>query len=217
MIKKNYPVFVAVVLGLGLQFSALAQTCTPVDAITTSTLNLTSQSKACVNAADLIFTYSKTNGSRTLSYGKTTSYGTNGGNIAGASRTTTIQLTSLESGTKYYFKVDAVYQGSTKYTMTGSFTTNAAVGNQPVTMKIVVPNTTIILGNNSVIIPSNTDSKLNIQLFSINGSLVLKYDVTLNNRVASIPQDLFSGSGTYLCRITGATTLQNQTVTILNK
>ncbi len=215
MILKNYPVFIAVAFYFGSQSSALAQTCTAVDAITTSTLNLTNQSKVCENTADLVFTYTKTSGSRTFSYGKTTTYGTNGGNIAGASRTTTIKLTSLESGLKYYFKVDAVYQGSKKYTMTGSFTTNASVGNRPVTVESIAPNTIVTIGNNAVAVPSGSDNKLNVQLFSINGSLVLKHDVVVKNRVASLPQGLFCSTGTYLCRITGATTSHNQIITIV--
>ncbi len=120
--KKIYPVFIAAVIGFGLQSSALAQTCTAVDAITTSTLSLTNQSKVCETTASLVFTYRKTNGTRQFVYGKTTSYGTNGPNLTGGTKTA--NLTGLEPGTKYYFKIDAVYKNSKKYTMTGSFTTN---------------------------------------------------------------------------------------------
>lgn len=125
MSKKIYTILAIAAFGLGMQTATQAQTCTAVDAITTSTLTLTNQSKVCETTAALKFTCNKTNGSRQFTYGKTTSYGTSGGNATG-SRTPSISLNGLEPGTKYYFKIDAVYEGSTKYTMTGSFTTNTA-------------------------------------------------------------------------------------------
>jgi hypothetical protein len=122
MIKKIYPVLIAAAFVFGMQSSALAQTCTAIDAITSGTLTLTNQSKVCETTASLIFTYNKGKGSRQLVYGKTTSYGTNGPNLINGLKTA--DLTGLESGTKYYFKIDGIYQNQTKYTMTGSFTTN---------------------------------------------------------------------------------------------
>jgi hypothetical protein len=122
MIKKIFPALIAVVFGFGLQSSAQAQTCTTVDAITTSTLSLTNQSKVCETTASLVFTYNKNNGTRQFEYGKTTSYGTNGPNLTGGTKTA--NLTGLEPGTKYYFKIDGFYQNRSRYVMTGSFTTN---------------------------------------------------------------------------------------------
>jgi hypothetical protein len=212
MIKKIYPVFVAVVFGLGLQSSTLAQTCTAVDAVTTSTLTLTNQSKVCETTASLIFTFSKTGGSRQLVYGKTTSYGTNGPNLINSAKTA--NLTGLQSGTKYYFKIDGIYKTVLQYTMTGSFTTNAPVGVQ-VNMNSAAPTTIITIGKNIVAIPSGSDNTINVQLFSLDGTLVFKHDFTVENRIVSIAQELFSGTGTFLCRITGKTTLQNQMITIV--
>jgi hypothetical protein len=122
MIKKIYSVLVAAAFVFGIQSPALAQTCTAVDAITTSTLSLTNQSKVCETTASLVFTYNKNNGTRQFVYGKTTSYGTNGPNLTGGTKNA--NLTGLEPGTKYYFKIDGFYQNRTRYTMTGTFTTN---------------------------------------------------------------------------------------------
>lgn len=212
---KMCPFFVAVVFGLMSQFTAQAQTCTAVDAITTSTLKLTNGSKACESTADLIFTYTKTNGSRPFSYGKTTAYGTNGGDVSGATRTTTIKLTGLEKGTKYYFKVEGIYAdaGGLQYTMIDSFTTNASAGTKPVSINHE-PVTLINIGKTAVAIPYGSDNNLKVQLFSMNGSLVFKDDISTENCVASIPLH-FNNAGIYLCRVSGATTLQNQVVTIL--
>ncbi len=212
MIKKIYSVFITAILGFGLQSSALAQTCTAVDAITTSTLSLTNQSKVCETTASLVFNYKKTNGTRQFEYGKTTSYGTNGPNLTGGTKNA--NLTGLESGTKYYFKIAAIYQNKTKYTMTGSFTTNnPAVG--VLNTFQTAPKTIITIGKNIVAIPSSSDRTLCVQLFSVNGALVFKQNVDVANQVASIPRELFRGTGTYLCKISGASTSQQQVVTIL--
>jgi hypothetical protein len=209
---KMSTVFAAVLFGLVLQFSTLAQTCTPVDAITSGTLKLVSPSKVCETTASLVFTYNKTNGARQFVYGKTTSYGTNGPNITGGIKTA--DLTGLEQETKYYFKIDGVYQGSTKYTMTGSFTTNKpAVGVLNTSQELA--NTFVSIGNNLVAIPLSSDKTLTVQLFSVNGALVFKQDINVASQVASIPDDVFSGNGMYLCKITGATTSKKQVITIL--
>jgi hypothetical protein len=212
MIKKIYPVFIAAVFGFGLQSSTLAQTCTAVDAITTSTLSLTNQSKVCENTASLVFNYNKTNGTRQFVYGKTTSYGSNGPNLTGGTKNA--NLTGLEPGIKYYFKIDAIYQSKTKYTMTGSFTTNNPVVGVLSNYQ-TAPKTIVTIGKNMVAIPLSSDRTLCVQLFSVNGALVFKQDVNVANQVASIPRELFRGTGTYLCKITGATTSQKQVVTIL--
>jgi hypothetical protein len=210
---KMSPVLVTVGFGLMLQFSTLAQTCTAVDAITTSTLKLTDQSKVCETTASLVFTYNKTNGARQFVYGKTTSYGTNGPNITGSIKTA--DFTSLEQGTKYYFKIDGVYKNVTEYTMTGSFTTNkSAVG--VLNSSQTAPKTLISIGKNMVAIPLSLDRTLCVQLFSVNGALVFKQDVNVANQVATIPGELFRGTGAYLCKITGTTTSQKQLITILN-
>jgi hypothetical protein len=212
MIKKIYPVFVAALFGLGLQSSAVAQTCAAVDAITSGTLKLLNTSKVCETTAALVFSFNKTGGSRQLVYGKTTSYGTNGPNLINSTKTA--NLTGLEPGTKYYFKIDGVYKTALEYTMTGSFTTNASVGVQ-VAMNGAPPSTIITLGKNMVAIPLSSDKTLCVQLFSINGALVFKQNVNVANQAASIPSELFRGTGAYLCKITGANTSQKQVVTIL--
>jgi hypothetical protein len=211
MVKKIYTIVIAAAFVFGLQSSSMAQTCTAVDAITTSTLKLTTQSKACETTASLVFTYNKTNGARQFVYGKTTSYGTNGPNLIGTTKTA--NLTGLEQGTKYYFKIDGVYKNVTEYTMTGSFTTNKpAVG--VLNSNQTAPKTLISIGKNMVAIPSSSDRTLCVQLFSVNGALVFKKDVNVANQVATIPGELFRSTGTYLCKITGATTSQKQVVTI---
>jgi hypothetical protein len=211
MVKKIYTALITATFVFGFQSSTLAQTCTPVDAVTSGTLKLVSPSKVCESTAELTFTYNKNNGTRQFVYGKTTSYGTNGPNLTGGTKIA--NLTGLEQGTKYYFKVDGFYQGSTKYTMTGSFTTNRpAVG--IVNSNQSVPKTIISIGKNMVAIPLTSDRTLSVQLFSVNGTLVFKQDVTIANQAASIPRELFRGTGTYLCKITGATTSQKQVVTI---
>jgi hypothetical protein len=213
MIKKIYSVFVAAVFVFGMQSSVFAQTCTAVDAITSGTLTLTNQSKVCETTASLIFTYNKSKGTRQLVYGKTTSYGTNGPNLINGAKNA--DLTGLESGTKYYFKIEGIYSGSLKYTMTGSFSTNKSAVGVLKTYQ-TTPKTIVSIGKNIVAIPLSSDRTLCVQLFSVNGALVFKHDVNVANQVASIPSELFRGTGTYLCKITGATTSQKQVVTILN-
>lgn len=307
MLKKIYSIYIAAAFCFILQSSAISQNCKNLDAITTATLKLTNQSNVCETTADLFFTYKETNGERQFFYGITTSYGTNGENIVGSARNTAIKLTGLEPGTQYFFKVIAKYNGSTKYTMTGTFTTNAntvintppelialpdsfevtadqtatftvqakdadkdqlqftysnlpawvttndsvitfqpQTGNQPFTFKVSVAdgkggvaqdsmivwvrpstdinrhaiknslstsNATINIGKNMVTIPSCSDLTLSVQLFSINGSLVFKHDINIDNHAANIPRELFNVAGTYLCKITGAHTSHQQMLT----
>jgi hypothetical protein len=101
--------------------SFAAETCQTIDAITKSTLSLLATSQVCETAATLNWKYNKTNGSRTLSYGKTDSYGTSGGNVTSGSPT---KLTGLTPNTTYYFKVDNIYQGTNRYTLSGTFKTS---------------------------------------------------------------------------------------------
>jgi hypothetical protein len=132
MFKKTiYSVVAGSILSGLVSVTSAAETCKAPDAITKSTLSLVATSQICETTAKLDWTTNKSNGTRTLSYGKSTSYGTNV-NVAISNRRGTTNLSNLTANTTYYFKVDNFYEGSNVYTMTGTFKTNAgAVVVQP--------------------------------------------------------------------------------------
>ncbi|HEX2958222.1 MAG TPA: T9SS type A sorting domain-containing protein [Chitinispirillaceae bacterium] len=190
------------------------QKCQNLDAITTASLELTNQSKICETTADFYFTYNETNGSRIFSYGTTTEYGSNGGDIAGNSRSKTINLTGLQPDTKYYFKVVGEYKTRTRYTMTGTFTTQtsgSAVFNDQTDSRQI---TLISIGNNSISVPQSNDKVLTVELYSIDGKQIMKHKLTVGSLSAFVPLQLTNGTGTYLCRITGPHTTFSQKVVL---
>jgi hypothetical protein len=191
MIKKIYSALIAAVLVFGIQSSAVAQTCTAIDAVTSGTLTLTNQSKVCETTASLIFTYNKSKGTRQLVYGKTTSYGTNGPNLINGLKTA--ELTGLEPGTKYYLKVDGVY-GSLKYTLTGSFTTNGGS-----------TSTAPAFAQASIAVPCTT-SKVKTITASATGTAPITY--TLSNQPSWIT---INGATITFAPVSGST---NATVTL---
>jgi hypothetical protein len=121
--KKNCGLLTACLLTGFAGVISAAETCTAPDAITKSTLSLAATSQICETTAKLDWTTNKSNGTRTLSYGKSTSYGTNV-NVSIASRRGTTNLSGLSANTTYYFKVDNIWEGALEYTLTGTFKTN---------------------------------------------------------------------------------------------
>jgi hypothetical protein len=196
VIKKIYSAFVAAAFVFGMQSSSHAQTCKAIDAITSGTLKLTNQSQVCETTASLVFTYTSKGGSRVFNYGKTTSYGSIGGDISGPVKnaTKTISLTGLESGTTYYFKIDGIY-GSLKYTMTGSFTTNSS------TPPVIAPT----FAQTSIAVPCTT-SKTRTHIASATGTAPITY--TLSNQP---PWITINGSTITFAPVSGST---NATVTL---
>lgn len=207
MICKLYSLIVIAAVSIGSQSTILAaEQCLGVDAITKSTLSLLATSQACETAATLNWKYSKTGGSRPFSYGKTTSYGTPGGNVSSSTPT---KLTGLTPNTKYYFKVDNIYQNATKYTLTDTFRTQPSGTavlsgdlNRATTGKQLVVN----IGSTPIYITFSNEKTITVSLFSLNGSLTMKQVVSVQNAETKASISLNSEiSGTYLCKITSQT------------
>jgi hypothetical protein len=208
MIRKWSVSIVLITMAACCQMT-VAQTCQAVDAVTKSTLKLLATSQRCETSATLNWSYSETNGTRTLTYGKTTSYGTAGGNV---SSSTSSKLTGLTANTTYYFQVDNVYKGSTKYLLTGSFmTTGGSVIAAP-TFANATAAVTCTTGTTKTYTASATGTGIT---YSISGQPSW---ITLSNAALTLKPVTGSANATVTITATntGGSAIQTLTVTVVN-
>ncbi|MBN1758552.1 MAG: hypothetical protein JW863_09555 [Chitinispirillaceae bacterium] len=109
--------FIVPVIFISRSFSQ----CNPVDAITTASFSITG-GEACSTYANLRWTYRRNNGTMTIEWGTSTSYGTSKSVYAA----NPINIPNLTPNTEYFYHVYGIWQGRTYEYSKTSFTTAAA-------------------------------------------------------------------------------------------
>jgi hypothetical protein len=133
--------------------------CNQIDAVTTASFKVVS-GQACQDSASIVWNFTRQNGSMTIKWGTTKSYGSTGDLYAGgytANTDQTFKFTGIQPGTKYYYSVRGLFAGATHNYTDSSFTT-------PVAASVSRPYTAGIHGNASV---------ASAEVFTLSGKMIL--------------------------------------------
>ncbi|MGB7569764.1 MAG: fibronectin type III domain-containing protein [Chitinivibrionales bacterium] len=159
-----------------ISYALNAQTCNTIDAVTTASFKITG-GQACATTASLNWSFTENNGTLTIRWGTTTSYG-NSGNVYSAKP---YVIKNLTPNTTYYYAVDAVWQGSSNYHYTRSSfkTASGTMTNQPPV--ITGANNRqfqFTFGNVPVAVPCKAGQSISISIFSLSGARVFDRSIT---------------------------------------
>jgi hypothetical protein len=115
------PVHILITFAVAVLYSqSLMAQCNTVDAVTTASFKITG-GQACSTFADLNWTFTRSNGTMTIRWGTSTSYGSQKSVYSAKP----VKLTGLTPSTTYYYAVDGSYEGRSYQYTRSSFKTSA--------------------------------------------------------------------------------------------
>jgi len=175
--------------------------CNTVDAVTTASFKITG-GQACSTSATLNWSFNQNNGTMTIRWGTSTSYGSQ----KSVYTANPISITGLTKKTKYFYAVDGLFENITHTYTRSSFTTSGSTGIRTDDFQRTILDNgaiTLALGRNSMILPFiHGELFYTMQLFTLSGASIGNKTV-LSLKNGTHQAGLFNNitPGMYLVRI----------------
>jgi hypothetical protein len=171
----------------------LAAQCNTIDAITTASFKI-SGGQACSTFANMNWSFKRNNGTMTIQWGTSTSYGSSKSVYA----SNPINLTGLVPNTTYYYNVTGFYNNKNYQYSKSSFKTSGAKPTSVLINGSKKEAVNLIIGSVPLSVVIGSDQMIQLSFYSLNGTKIftdnLKYrgaDLNANNLSQNIAPGVY--------------------------